>query len=134
VTLEGTVDSEIQRRLAEDVAVLEGADSVENRLEVSGHTSGSAVGPLAEGAYGRVTTPPGAPVSERGPLEDEVRRALAADRRVNIHLLTIQVANNTVFLSGRQGDVDAHNAAIEIATHVPGVAAVEDDIEILPAV
>ena len=63
-----------------------------------------------------------------------MRRALAADRRVYEHLLDVQVQNNTVFLAGRQGDVHAHNAAVEVAAHVPGVVAVEDDIQIMPAV
>ena len=35
VTLEGVVDSEIQRSLAEDMAVLHGAHSVRNVLEVT---------------------------------------------------------------------------------------------------
>jgi len=133
VTLEGVVDSEVQRRLAEDVASLAGAHTVQNLLEVTGeplaaHGAASFVPPV------RVTTPPGAPPSERSDVETVVRRALAADRRVNEHLLDVHVEQNTVFLSGRQGDVDAHNAAVEIAAHVPGVVAVEDDIEIMPAV
>jgi osmotically-inducible protein OsmY len=53
---------------------------------------------------------------------------------VNEHLLYVKVENETVFLSGRQGDVDARDAAVETAVHVPGVAAVEDEIEIMPAV
>jgi hyperosmotically inducible protein len=36
VTLEGTVPSAVQRTLAEDIAVLQGAHEVQNRLEVSG--------------------------------------------------------------------------------------------------
>jgi hyperosmotically inducible periplasmic protein len=134
VTLEGVVDSEIQRSLAEDMAVLHGAHSVRNVLEVTKEPITPQFGPTAEGELGRVTTPPGAPPSARAPLEAEVRRALAADRRVNEHLLDVKVQNNTVFLAGRQGDVDAHNAAVEVAAHVPGVVAVEDDIEIMPAV
>ena len=53
---------------------------------------------------------------------------------MNEHLIKVQVENHTAFLSGRQGDVDAHHAAIETAAHVPGIVAVEDDIEIMPAV
>jgi osmotically-inducible protein OsmY len=53
---------------------------------------------------------------------------------VNEHLIKVQVENRTVFLSGRQGDVDAHHAAVETAVHVQGVVAVEDEIEIIPAV
>ena len=133
VSLEGVVDSEVQRRLAEDIASLAGAHDVQNLLEVTGeplvaHAAAEYVPP------GQVTTSPGAPPSERADVEEVVRRALAADQRVNEHLLDVHVEQNTVFLSGRQGDVDAHNAAVEIAAHVPGVVAVEDDIEIMPAV
>jgi osmotically-inducible protein OsmY len=74
------------------------------------------------------------PPSERAALEEAVRRALSEDRRVNEKLLQVHVENNTALLSGRQGDVDSHDAAIETAAHVPGVVAVEDDIEIMPAV
>ena len=135
VTLEGTVDSSVQRRLAADVAVLNGAEEVRNLLEVDGEPlAPPAFGPVASGAFGHVTTPEGAPPSERAELQKAVQRALAADQRVNEHLIHVEVVNNTVFLSGRQGDVDARNAAVEIASHVPGVAAVEDDLEIMPAV
>jgi hyperosmotically inducible periplasmic protein len=134
VTLEGTVDSEVQRSLAEHVADLQGAHSVRNLLEVAGEPITASFGPLADGAFGRVTTPAGAPPSVRANLEEEVRRALAADRRVNEHLLNVEVENSTVILTGRQGDVDAHHAAVETAAHVPGVVAVEDDVEIMPAV
>jgi hyperosmotically inducible protein len=134
VTLEGTVDSEIQCSLAEDIAVLKGAHSVRNLLDVTGNANSLTLGPIAEGAFGRVTTPPGAPPTDHADLEEEVRHALAADRRVNARLLDVRVENNTVFLAGRQGDVDAHHAAVETAAHVPGVVAVEDDVEIMPAV
>ncbi len=53
---------------------------------------------------------------------------------MNEHTLLVHVAHNTVFLSGRQGDVDSRDAAVETAAHVPGVAGVEDDIEVMPAV
>lgn len=134
VILEGTVDSEVQRKLAEDLAVLQGAHSVRNQLEVTGEPIAAPLSSVAEGEFGRVTTPPGAPPSERADLEEEVRRALTDDRRVNEHLLDVHVENNTVLLTGRQADVDAHHAAVETAAHVPGVAGVEDDIEIMPSV
>ncbi len=134
VTLEGTVPSTIQRDLAEEIARLHGAREVHNRLELSGEAAAAPISPVATGTLPRVTTPVGAPPSQREDLERAVRRALAEDRRVNEHLLVVDVENETVFLSGRQGDVDAHDAAVETALHVPGVAAVEDDIEIMPAV
>jgi hyperosmotically inducible protein len=134
VSLEGTVASAIQRTLAEEIACLQGAREVNNRLEVSGEPIAASSVLVAAQLGRRVTTPEGAPPTHEPDLEESVRRALAEDRRENEHLLVVQVENNTVFLSGRQGDVDAHNAAVVTAAHVPGVAAVEDDIEIIPAV
>jgi osmotically-inducible protein OsmY len=135
VTLEGTVDAEVQRRLAVDIAVLNGAHEVRNLLELSGEPlAAPTLGPVASGAFGRVTTSEGAPPSDHPDLEEAVRQALAGDDRVNERLIQVQVENHTAFLSGRQGDVDAHHAAIETAAHVPGIVAVEDDIEIMPAV
>jgi hyperosmotically inducible protein len=134
VTLEGTVASAVQRELAKDLAVLHGAQEVSNRLEVSGEPIAASMSPLAAGEFGRVTTPEGAPPTDPTDLAADVRRALAEDRRVNEHTLLVQVKNNTVFLAGRQGDVDSRDAAVETAVHVPGVAAVEDDIEIMPPV
>ena len=134
VTLEGTVASLVQRKLAAEVATLHGAHEVRNLLEVHGEPVPEPTSPMATGARGRVTTSPGAPLSERADLEEAVHHALAADRRVNEHLLQVQVENNSVFLSGRQGDVAARDAAIESAAHVPGVVGVVDDIEIMPAV
>jgi mycothiol synthase len=132
VTLEGAVPSEVQRHLAEDLALLHGARAVRNLLEVTGEPIAAAAG--ATGSRVRVTTPPGAPPRQGSDLERMVKRALAEDRRVNEHLLDVQVENETVTLSGRQGTVDARDAAIETATHVPGVAGVVDEIEIMPAV
>ena len=134
VTLEGTVPAAVERELAEEVATLHGARDVCNRLEVHGEPVPEPTNPMATGALGRVTTPPGAPLSRRPDLQEAVRHALAEDRRVNEHLLEVQVENNSVFLTGRQGDVDARNAAVETAAHVPGVVGVVDDIEIMPAV
>jgi hyperosmotically inducible periplasmic protein len=134
VTLEGTVPSAIQRELAEEIARLHGAREVHNRLVLSDVAAATTASPVATGAWPRVTTPEGAPPSQHPDLERAVRRALAEDRRVNEHLLYVKVENETVFLSGRQGDVDARDAAVETAVHVPGVAAVEDEIEIMPAV
>jgi osmotically-inducible protein OsmY len=134
VTLEGTVPAAVERELAEEVATRHGAREVRNWLEVHGEPVPEPTSPMATGALGRVTTPPGAPPSRRPDLGEAVRHALAEDRRVNEHLLEVQVENNSVFLSGRQGDVDARNAAIETAAHVPGVVGVVDDIEIMPAV
>jgi hyperosmotically inducible protein len=134
VTLEGTVTSPIQRELAAEIARLHGAREVHNRLELSERPAPAPTRSVATNSMPRVTTPEGAPPRQRDDLERAVRRALAEDRRVNEHLLDVKIENETVFLSGRQGDVDAHDAAVETAIHVPGVAAVEDDIEIIPAI
>jgi osmotically-inducible protein OsmY len=134
VTLEGAVASEVQRQLAEDVAYLHGAREVRNLLAVTGEPIARAPDPAATRLGAAVTTPAGAPLDDQPSLEERVRRALAEDRRVNEHLLSVAVEENTVILAGRQGTIDAHDAAVETAVHVPGVAAVEDEIEIMPAV
>jgi len=134
VTLEGTVESAVQRRLAEDVAILHGAHEVRNELEVPAEQDKAPITAVPLSALGRVTTPPGAPPSERAELEERVRKALAQDTRVDEHALVVEVRDNTAILSGRQGDVDAHNAAVETALHIPGIVAVDDEIEIMPAV
>jgi osmotically-inducible protein OsmY len=133
VTLEGVVASAVQRELAEDMVIRHGAHEVRNRLEVHGGPAAVAIGSLASGAMGRVTASAGAPPSDRAALEDAVRHALAADRRVNEHVLELRVENNEVFLTGRQDTVDARDAAVETSAHVPGVVAVDEDIEIMPS-
>jgi hyperosmotically inducible periplasmic protein len=134
VTLEGTVASEVQRRLAEDLAYLHGAREVRNLLEVTSEPIAAAAGPAATRVGSQVTTPAGAPLVDQPELEARVKRALAEDRRVNEHLLSVTAEKNTVVLTGRQSTIDAHDAAVETAIHVKGVAAVEDDIETMPAV
>src|SRR5207249_4828373 len=62
---------------------------VRNWLEVYGEPVPEPTRPMATGALGRVTTPPGAPPGRWADLEEAVRHALTEDRRVNEHLLGV---------------------------------------------
>jgi osmotically-inducible protein OsmY len=149
VTLTGEVPSEVQRVLAGDIARLNGAHEVVNHLTVAegGDADllpepGVAVPPdgtdyvadMARGALGGVTTPAGAPPSQRAELEHAVCEALRKDPRVNEHLITINVASGVATLTGRANDIGAAQAATEVALAVPGIVAVENDLEIAPAI
>jgi osmotically-inducible protein OsmY len=81
-----------------------------------------------------VSTPAGAPRSERAAREELLRAALDTHRRINEHLIQVHVENGTAYLSGRQNPVEAHDAVIKIAAHVPSVTAVVDDLEVWPFV
>jgi osmotically-inducible protein OsmY len=135
VHLRGRVPSDVQARLAEDIARLNGARSVLNKLafdediEVTAEES-----PAAAGAYGRVTTPPGAPEMDQSPLMMRIQDALDADPRVNAHLLRVErTEEGIIVLRGRQGTVGQRDAALEAADAVEGVEGVIDEIEIQPA-
>jgi osmotically-inducible protein OsmY len=134
VHLRGRVPTNVQAKLAEDLARLNGAHSVVNELayeetiEVTAEES-----PAAAGVFGQVTTPAGAP--ESGPsLKTRIEDALDADDRVNAHLLRVEIMEDgLVALHGRQGTVQQRDAALEAARGVGGVSGVVDDIEIQPA-
>lgn len=133
VTLRGTVDNPAQRELAEAVAVRQGARQVRNELRVrESHTAD--LGYIPADAP-RVTAPAGAEVVEEPSLEEEIRRALKADRRVNERLVLVDVdATGVAYLSGRQDTVQARDAATEAVSRVPGVTAVSNDLEVQPSV
>jgi hyperosmotically inducible periplasmic protein len=133
VTLQGAVPNQALRAVAEGVAVRQGARRVVNELALEDRDGQATVASLADGLP-RVTTPAGAPVDDRPPLAESVRAALAADRRVNEHLIYVEAENGAVYLTGRQETVDAVDAATEVATHVPGVVAVNNDLEVMPSI
>ena len=135
VHLRGRVPSDVQMRLAEDIARLNGAHTVVNELtferdiEVSAEES-----PAAAGVFGTVTTPVGAPETGLKPLDKRVMDALAADPRVNAHLIQMEeLEDGFITLRGRQGTVQQRDAALEVARGVEGVSGVVDEIEIQPA-
>ena len=66
-------------------------------------------------------------------MEEAVREALEADRRVNEHLVRVHVESGVAYLTGRQDTVDASEAATECAAHVPGIVGVVNDLEVTPS-
>ena len=134
VHLRGRVPTNVQAKLAEDIAGLNGAHSVVNELDFDEIVETTPEeNPIAAGVFGHVTTPEGAP--EGGPpLTQQIMDALDADDRVNGHLLRVEIMEDgIVTLHGRQGTVQQRDAALEVARGVPGVAGVLDNIEIQPA-
>jgi len=133
VTLRAPVSNAALREVAEGIAVRHGARQVVNELTIEDHEDKAAGAGIAAGLP-EVTTPAGAPVIEAAPLAETVKAALAADRRVNEHLISVQAENGAVYLTGRQETVDAVDAATEVATHVPGVVMVDNDLEVMPSI
>jgi osmotically-inducible protein OsmY len=133
VTLRGSILTSELRELAESIAVSNGAREVRNDLVVE-HPAHAPPPTIIPESFPGVSTPPGAPPTDHPPLEEAVREALAADPRVNEHLISVHVTNNTAFLTGRQDTIGARDAATEVAAHVPGIVAVENDLEVLPSV
>lgn len=81
-----------------------------------------------------VTTPEGAPPSERAGIPEAVRRALEQDDRVNHHLIEIRMQGGTIYLDGRQDTVQACDAAAEIAESVAGAGSVVSNLEVRPSI
>lgn len=133
VTLRGTVPNAAVRDVAEAVARLNGAPSVVNELRTT-DSSPEPPETLVPESFPGVSTPEGAPVNPLPDLEEQVRCALEADPRINEHLVRISVDNGLVHLVGRQDTVEARDAVIEVASHVPGVLAVTDEVEVVPSV
>lgn len=131
VTLQGTAPGEEVRAEAEQVALRCGARQVNNELLLD---TLDAPAPAIPEDFPRITTPEGAPVVASPPLEETVRAALAADPRVNAHLVILRVENGIAYLTGRQETVEARDAATEIAARVPGILGVSNELEILPSV
>jgi osmotically-inducible protein OsmY len=133
VTLEGSVPYEAIRELAEAVARQRGAHQVVNRLQVEHpefHGESAIIPPDAPA----VTAEAGAEPVEEPSLLDRIREALCQDARVNEHLAVVRLESGVAFLSGRQETVQAWEAATEVVLRVPGVVAVENDMEVMPAV
>jgi osmotically-inducible protein OsmY len=135
VYLRGRVPSDVQARLAEDLARLNGARAVVNELSYDTDVEVTPEeAPAAAGVYGRITTSPGAPELDRSPVEMRIKDALDADPRVNAHLLKVErLEEGIVVLKGRQGTVGQRDAALEAASAVEDVEGVIDEIEIQPA-
>jgi osmotically-inducible protein OsmY len=131
--LRGSVPSRELRELAEGIAVRNGAHRVVNELAVADPSREPPPTLIPEGFPG-VDTPAGAPPSERAAAEEAVRAALAADTRVNEHLVRVHVENGTAYLTGRQDTVGARDAATEAAARVPGIVAVQNDLAVMPSV
>ena len=134
VYLRGTVENETQRELAAAVADMNGAHLVVNELGLTHPHMPLRSAIIPENAP-HVTAPAGGEIVEGHghQLEQTVREALAADRRVNENLVVVKVENREVFLSGRQDTIDAVRAATETVAHVPGVVAVSNEMEVLPS-
>lgn len=133
VTLRGAVPNHAIRELVEAVAARSGAQRIVNELQVSDPDPSPPRTAVPESFEG-VTTSEGAPPRLEPTLEEAVRDALERDQRVNAHLLIVEVDNKVAYLSGRQETVEAHDAAIETAAHVPGVLAVSDAVDVAPSV
>lgn len=134
VILRGTVHSPAVREIAEGVAIRNGAHEVRNELTVT--EPEMPVETIIPDTFPGVSASAGAPVVEPlvPTLEDTVRQALADDPRVNEHLILVSVENGIAFLAGRQDTVDARDAAEEVAAHIPGIVAVQNDLEVIPSV
>jgi osmotically-inducible protein OsmY len=133
VTLRGRVPTEPLRDLAQSLAVACGAREVVNELEVTHARAEARSGVIPAGTPGVSATAGAPPV--HGPRAEEVLLAeFAADERINEHLIDVRVDNGVARLSGRQDTIEAHNAAIEVAAHTPGIIAVEDRLEVAPSV
>jgi osmotically-inducible protein OsmY len=133
VTLRGMVPYADFRDAAEHLARRHGAHEVINELEIDPAT------PVKSDSYLQgfpgVTTPEGAPAVVTGsPLAEQIQAAFAADSRVNANVVIVQVEDGIAYLTGRQGTVQASEAAAEIALHISGILGVSNDIEIMPSV
>jgi osmotically-inducible protein OsmY len=133
VTLRGMVPYADFRDAAEHLARRHGAHEVINELEINPAT------PVKSDSYLQgfpgVTTPEGAPAVVTGrPLAEQIQAAFAADSRVNANVVIVQVEDGIAYLTGRQGTVQASEAATEIASHISGILGVANDIEIMPSV
>jgi len=133
VTLRGTIPNGALREVAEGIALRHGARQVVNELVLE-NPAGEEAGASVPEEFPRVTTSAGAPVVEGPSLLEAVEAALAADRRVNEHLLYVKVEDGVAYLTGRQDTVSARDAATEVATHVPGIVGVNNDLEVLASV
>jgi hyperosmotically inducible periplasmic protein len=133
VTLRGTVPNGALREVAEGTALRNGARQVVNELVLE-NPEGEAAGVIIPEGFPRVTTSAGAPVIEGPSLTEVVTAALAADHRVNEHLIYVTVADGVAYLTGRQDTVGARDAATEVATHVPGIVGVNNDLEVMSSV
>ena len=133
VTLHGTVPADALRDAAETVARANGARQVVNKLVVE-NRSDEPPGAFIPPDFPHVTTSAGAPPTGHPPLVEAVRAALAADTRVNEHLIMVSVEDGLAYLIGSQGDVAARDAATEVVAHVPGIMGVNNDLEVMSAV
>jgi hyperosmotically inducible periplasmic protein len=133
VTLRGRVPTEALRELAESLAVACGAREVVNDLEVTHARAEARSGVIPPGTPG-VTATAGAPPALEPRAEAVLLAELAADERINEHLIDVRVNNGVARLSGRQDTIEAHHAAIEVAAHTRGIIAVEDWLEVAPSV
>lgn len=133
VTLLGAVPGEEQRERAEEIALEGGARQVVNALalEDASHDPPAARIPPD---FMRVVAPAGTPVTARPTLEEAVRAALVADRRVNAHLIYVQVKGGIAYLTGRQDTVQARDAAGEVAARVSRIDGVDNDLEVMSSV
>lgn len=133
VTLQGTVPYADFREAAEHIARRAGAQKVVNEVEVSASHGNPADGYLQ--GFAGVTTPEGAPEVTHAPtLEESIFEALEADPRVNAHLIDVQVELGIAYLTGRQGTVQARQAATEVVAHLPGILGVSNEIEVMPGI
>jgi hyperosmotically inducible protein len=134
VTLRGKVPNEAVREVAEGIALRNGARRVVNELLIE-NPAGEAGRTSLPDDLPQVTAPAGAPVVERKPsLAQRVKAALAADPRVNEHLIEVREERGFISLTGRQDTVGASAAATEVVAHVPGVLGVNNDLEVMPSV
>jgi len=121
VELSGFVDSPSERHEAGDIARrVAGVRSVENQLQVNG-VSGPVVGSAAVGSA----------VDDRT-LTANVRAALASSPETATPQIKVSTADGVVQLAGFVDSNVQRDAATRIASAVPGVRAVDNDLRLAP--
>lgn len=129
VTLTGTVDDDLHRQLAEELAMnVEGVDSVDNELEVDEEFAGPARG--GEDADGDRRT--FAQTVEDATTTTAVRSRLLWSRNADGVNTEVETRNGHVTLSGTAESEEAKRMAESLARNAWGVTAVTNNITVAP--
>jgi osmotically-inducible protein OsmY len=156
VTLRGTVESEEQKRIAEDLTrEVQIVNEIDNELAVEpetaqyvGSESGTAVipgpgtlGPTA-GAIGATATflggaepppvvvPAGEGVAETAVITESIEKKIAEDGRITSKNINVTVEDGVAHLTGIVDSVEEYYLVQETAESVEGVNSVKNDLEI----
>lgn len=115
VTLRGTVETEEQKRAAEEVAMrTEGVDRVDNQLVVQRENFREATGKFGSDAW----------------IRTKVGSKLIADPDVGRFSIDVDVEDGVVILSGRVADESAKLEAEQLARNTEGVRRVQNDLTV----